>query len=201
MVMQDHDVTCTWRVEATGGLETAWVRLGGGGLAARGRAVGLQPEPYWVAYTLETGDRQVTRRLTVQVESAAGARGLDLLRAADGTWHANGRALPEVAGALDCDLAFCPLTNTMPILRHRLHRQAGSQQLVMALVSLPDLAVERSDQGYQHLRETGDGALVRFTSGSFSADLAVDRDGLVVRYPQLASRLLRAGNLDPPAAV
>lgn len=72
---RDRDVVaCTWQVEESDGLETAWVTLDGGRMAARGRAVGLTPYPYWVAYSLETGDRQVTRRLAVQVESAAGTR-------------------------------------------------------------------------------------------------------------------------------
>lgn len=38
--------------------------------------------------------------------------------------------------ALDCDLAFSPLTNTMPVLRHRLHREPGEVRLVMAWVLL-----------------------------------------------------------------
>jgi hypothetical protein len=185
---RDTAVACTWQVEASEGLETAWVSVGDG-LAAHGRAVALTPHPYWVTYTLETGDRYVTRRLAVEVESAAGTRGLELLRSADGSWHADGRALPDLAEALDCDLAFCPLTNTMPILRHRLHRQEGAHELVMAWVSLPDLTVHRSEQGYQHLRRSGDGAVVRFTAGSFTADIVVDRHGLVVRYPELATRL------------
>jgi hypothetical protein len=186
-------VTCTWRVEASGGLETAWVSLGDDRLSARGRAVGLDPEPYWVAYALETGGRFVTGRLRVQVESAAGSRTLDLRRrSGDGAWLADGHALPDLDGALDCDLALCPLTNSMPVLRHRLHRQAGGHDLVMAWVSLPDLGVHRSEQRYEHLGRAGEGALVRFTSGDFRADLGVDGDGLVVDYPRLATRLARA---------
>lgn len=195
--MQGHTVVCTWQVEETGGLETAWVTLGDRRLAGRGRAVGLAPEPYWVDYALETDDRYVTRRLAVQVESSAGTRSLELVRLPDGDWHADGRALTDLAGALDCDLAFCPLTNTMPILRYRLQQQAGTHRLVMAWVSLPDLAVRPSEQTYQHLGRTDDGAEVRFTAGSFVADLAVDRDGLVVRYPQLASRLARVPASSP----
>jgi uncharacterized protein len=185
---RDTAVACTWQVEASEGLETAWVTVGDG-LAAHGRAVGRTPHPYWVTYTLETGDHYVTRRLAVEVESAAGARSLELLRSSDGGWLADGRALPDLAEALDCDLAFCPLTNTMPILRHRLHRQDGAHRLVMAWVSLPDLTVHRSEQDYQHLHRSGDGAVVRFTAGSFTADIVVDRHGLVVRYPELATRL------------
>jgi hypothetical protein len=188
--MPDHNLTCTWRVEESHGLETAWVSLRDGQLAARGRAVGIAPEPYWVAYTLETGDRYVTRHLAVQVESAAGSHSLELARSADGTWQVDGRARPDLTGALDCDLAVCPLTNTMPILRHRLHQQTGTRRLAMAFVSLPDLAVHRSEQGYEHLRGDSGGAVVRFTAGSFTADLLVDHNGLVVDYPQMASRLV-----------
>jgi hypothetical protein len=90
--MHDNELTCTWRVEASDGLETAWAGLSDGRLAARDRAVGLVPEPYWVAYALETGDRYVTRRLAVQVDSAAGTDSLELLRSAGGTWVVSGPA-------------------------------------------------------------------------------------------------------------
>jgi hypothetical protein len=192
VLITGHNVACTWEVEESRGLETAWLSLGDGHLDARGHAVGLEPEPYWVTYTLETGDSYVTRRLAVRVESAAGPRSLELLRSADGTWQADGRLLPDLGEALDCDLAFCPLTNTMPILRHRLHQHLGKHDLVMAFVSLPDLTVSRSEQGYEHLRRMSNGAVVRFTTGFFTADIGVDRDGLVVRYPHIATRLVRA---------
>jgi hypothetical protein len=49
--------------------------------------------------------------------------------------------------------------------------------------------VHRSLQRYQHLRTTPHGAVVRFASGDFTADLLVDADGFVVDYPQLARRV------------
>jgi hypothetical protein len=187
MSIENGPVACTWEVQETQGLETAWITLDDDGLAARGRAVGLASEPYWVTYTLQTGRQQVTRRLAVTVEPAsnADARSLELLRSPDGTWSVDGVVRADLAGALDCDLAFSLLTNTMPILRYRLHQRPGAADLVMAWVSLPDLAVHRSEQRYEHLRRTADGAVVRF------ADLEVDANGLVVRYPQLGARLER----------
>jgi hypothetical protein len=190
--MHEGELACTWEVAANRGLETAWVTLGAGSLTARGRAVGLEPEPYWVEYELETGESYVTERLAVRVESASGRRSLELVRSPAGTWEADGRALPHVTGAIDCDLAFSPLTNSMPVLRQRLHRKAGKQDLVMAFVSLPDLDVQRSDQTYEHMRRSGEGAEVRFTSGAFTADIEFDGGGLVVRYPKLATRLARS---------
>ncbi|MFF7375198.1 putative glycolipid-binding domain-containing protein [Streptomyces massasporeus] len=175
----------TWEVFASGGFETAWPERGEGVLRARGRAVGIEPEPYWVTYELDTADGFVTRSLRVTAETAGGLRTLDLRHDGQGRWTANGEPLPAVDGALDCDLGLCPLTNTMPVLRHRLHREPGEREFLTAWVSVPDLAVRPSRQTYTHLRP----GLVRFSSGDFRSDLEFDEDGFVVDYPQLATRL------------
>ncbi|MET9759017.1 putative glycolipid-binding domain-containing protein [Streptomyces sp. NPDC006372] len=175
----------TWEVSASRGFETAWPELGEGVLRARGRAVGIVPEPYWISYELDSADGFVTRRLRVTAESADGSRTLDLRHDGKGAWTANGEALPGVDGALDCDLGLCPLTNTMPVLRHRLHQVPGEREFLMAWVSVPDLAVRPSRQTYTHL---GPGR-VRYASGDFRSDLEFDAEGYVVDYPRLATRL------------
>ncbi|MFG2292219.1 putative glycolipid-binding domain-containing protein [Streptomyces sp. NPDC048603] len=193
----EHHVL-TWDVTASGGLETSWVELGAappapGGLRARGRAVGTEPEPYWLSYALETDESLVTRHLTVRVEDASRVRELDLRRSTAGHWTADGRPRPDLEGALDCDLGLCPLTNTMPVLRHGLLGGPGEHTFLMAWVSVPDLAVRPSRQTYTHLRATeGGGALVRYSSGDFTADVEFDADGLVVDYPRLARRRVSA---------
>jgi hypothetical protein len=112
---------------------------------------------------------------------------LDLRRGQD-TWTVNGAVRPELAGALDCDLECSPLTNTMPILRHGLHRGPGTERFVIAFVQVPTLPVVASQQTYTHL-ELGDGfARVRYAAGSFTGDL-LDGAGLVVDYPTMARRI------------
>ncbi|MBV7694355.1 putative glycolipid-binding domain-containing protein [Streptomyces sp. TRM70350] len=179
----------TWDVMASHGYETAWAAFDGETLRARGRAVGTDPEPYWVSYELETGDGYVTRRLRVTAETAELTRTLDLRHDGRGEWMADGEPVPQVHGALDCDLGLCPLTNTMPVLRHDLHRSAGEREFLMAWVSVPELAVRPSVQTYTHLARTDGGGRVRFASGDFRSELDIDADGLVVDYPQLATRL------------
>ncbi|MFI5684132.1 putative glycolipid-binding domain-containing protein [Streptomyces sp. NPDC051636] len=179
----------TWDVIASRGYETAWVERGEGVLRARGRAVGTVPEPYWIAYELDTADGLVTRRLTVTADSASGTRTLDLRHDGGGRWTTGGVPLPDVDGALDCDLGLCPLTHTMPVLRHGLHRMPGEREFVMAWVSVPQLTVRPSRQTYTHLGRTRHGARVRYASGGFSADLEFDADGFVADYPGLARRL------------
>lgn len=178
----------TWRVIPSGGLETAWITRDASSLTARGRAVGTDPSRYWVEYQLDTGDDFVTRSLNVTIHSEEDSRTLELRREGE-RWSANEESLPELSAALDCDLGLCPLTNTMPILRHELHVQPGRHEFLMAWVAVPELTVHASQQTYTHLASVPEGARVRYESGDFASDLLVDHDGLVVEYPQLATRI------------
>lgn len=123
-------------------------------------------------------------------------------------WDPTDGGLPGIVdptsliGADDCDLGLCPLTNTMPLLRTVLHRNARGAipgpelKFVMAWVEVPSLRVIRSRQIYQLRRLDVDGkAVVRYIGlhRSFEADLSVDRDGLVIDYPQLARRVQAPG--------
>lgn len=183
----------TWDVPPGEGYSTAWVERAGRRLTARGRAVGLVPEPYWVTYALETGEDFVTARLGVTVDTGRATRTVDLRNDA-GRWSVDGAHRPDLDGALDCDLGLCPLTNTMPVLRHDLHRRpdAGPHRFLMAWVSVPDLAVSANRQTYTPLAPAaggGGGARVRYASGDFHSDIEFDEQGLVLDYPGLATAL------------
>jgi len=79
------------------------------------------------------------------------------------------------------DLGYSPLFNSLPVLAGL----EGRRDYVMAWVSVPDLTVSRSEQRYERLGPHA----VRFASDSFTADLELDQDGLVLRYPGLAERV------------
>jgi uncharacterized protein len=159
--------------------EVATVELGPDGVRAAGSQLGAV---YRAHYELDARGDWITRRLRVDVP---GHGSLDLAHDGAGSWTVDGAARPDLGGALDCDLAFSPLTNLMPIRRHALHERPGAADFSMAWVSLPDLNVTRSEQRYEHLRPR----VVRFSSGDFAADLELDGDGLVVTYPELARRV------------
>jgi len=167
--------------------ESAEVQLGESRLMAVGTQLGEEPHPYRLDYQLTTGDGWVTESLVLEARDSFGERRLELRREPDGSWTANGEAVAGVDGALDCDLAFSPLTNAMPILRERLVDGGDPKEYLMAWVSVPELVVTPSPQRYEPI-DTG---RVRFVSldSDFRADLELDEDGLVVRYPRLAERL------------
>ena len=177
-----------WAIDDTAGFDTAWATLEDGRLRAEGRAVGLRPRPVWIDYRLETGDAFVTRAMDVEARWDGGSASLRL-RNDDGAWTVNGEPRPDLDGALDCDLAACPLTNTMPILRHGLHRGPGDHELLMAFIRVPTLEVTPNRQRYTFLRRADAGAQVRYASGSFRSDLTIDEDGFVLDYPQLGRRI------------
>jgi uncharacterized protein len=79
------------------------------------------------------------------------------------------------------DLGYSPLFNSLPVLAG-LH---GAADFVMSWVEVPSLEVKRSEQRYEPLG----GGVVRFRSGSFTADIEFDGDGFVTRYPGLAERV------------
>jgi uncharacterized protein len=152
------------------------------GVAATGAQVGSTPKPYRAAYELEARKNWVTRRLRVEV---AGVGMVELRHDGKGSWAGVANAA-ELEGALDCDLAFSPLTNLMPVRRHRLHEEPGAVDFAMAWVSLPDLKVRRSQQRYEHLAP----GRVRFSDDDgFTAELELDENGLVAVYPGLACRV------------
>jgi uncharacterized protein len=201
-----------WQKEAQlGGAEWVDIVLRADRLSARGLAIGRSPIPYRLEYELDTDPGFVTRRLRVRSHGDGWRRHLDLRRSDDGTWTADAGStgeptelpdidlddpgataatLAELNGALDCDLGECPVTNTMPVLRHRLLQPSEPIDFVMAWVSVPDLHVTRSDQRYTFLEaDPAGGAFIRYESGSFRAAVRFDADGFVVDYPGLGRRL------------
>jgi uncharacterized protein len=187
-----------WRAEAV------TVDLTAAGLSAAGSQLGVDPLPYRLDYALTTYPDLATRSLEVRVTGDGWTRRLRLDHDGDGDWRCDagkdGEApLPDaggdaaaVRGALDCDLARSPLTNTMPVRRGGLAERPGAADFLMAFVSVPDLGLHPSRQRYEHVRRGPHGAVVRYVDRGlfpgFTAELELDGDGLAVLYPELARR-------------
>jgi uncharacterized protein len=148
-------------------VEVAHVALADDRMSAEGTQIGLEDEPYELRYRLETANRFAAQRLEVAV--------------------VGGGSLMLEQGESDAfDLAYSPLFNSLPVLRHGLHVGGGARDFVMTWISVPGLEVSRSQQRYDPL--SGEG-LVRFVSEGFTADIEFDGDGFVVSYPEIAERV------------
>lgn len=185
-----------WRVEA------ASIELTADGLSATGTQIGSNPVAYRVDYRLEASVGFLTRSLVVAARGWGWQRHLDLRHDGEGSWTLQARAEGAVGlaapggeergldGALDSDLGYSPLTNLMPVRRSALHRREGAEDFLMAWVSVPGLQVVSSAQRYEHVQLLPRGSLVRYVDRGlfpgFTAELELDQDGVVVRYPGLA---------------
>jgi uncharacterized protein len=167
----------SWRAEST------YVEVEGDRLTAHGTQLG--PAPYRLDYQLRTGPEFVTESLKLSLLHGDRLRRLRLERYPGGSWTADDSPLPELEGALDCDVLASPIFNSMPVLRHAMVAAGEPRDLVMALVTVPDLAVTRSEQRYSPLG----GGRVNYASGDFSADIHFDADGLVTLYEGYLERV------------
>lgn len=189
-----------WAKDQPFGAELAHLTVSGESLSATGVAIGTEPCPYRLDYQLTTTGGYVTAQLIVRTEGPGWRRALVLDRAASGAWscatetegHLDrptpGGDLSPVTGAFDCDLGLSPLTNSMPVLRHRLHERGGPVDFLMAWVAVPDLAVYPSRQRYAFVRREARAQVVRFEAldGDFVADIAFDDQAVVLDYPGIA---------------
>ncbi|MCA1676069.1 MAG: putative glycolipid-binding domain-containing protein [Actinobacteria bacterium] len=187
----------SWRAEVVS------LELSDDGMVATGTQIGADPVAYRLDYRLKAGPSFITQMLTVDVAGEGWRRQLRLERHADGNWSCGttergdaplpraGGDVEAVSGALDCDLARSPLTNLMPVRRHRLHERSGEADFLMAWVSVPDLGLHPSEQRYEHVRRDADHAVVRYVGRhrDFVGELVLDGDGVVEFYPDLARRV------------
>ncbi|OLT21782.1 hypothetical protein BJF78_33885 [Pseudonocardia sp. CNS-139] len=186
----------TWRAEDGHGLEGVRLLLGSGGFRALGRLVRAEPDGGFTAsYRLVVAEDGTLARLSVTSATAERERHLTLNRTDDGMWlldTGTGGSRADFAGAVDVDLAYSPMFNTIPIRRLALHRTAGEHVIPMVHVSLPELEVQAVRQTYRTVAELDDSgrATVGFEWDDFASDLVVDADAVVESYPSLAQRLV-----------
>ncbi len=195
-----------WSKDEPFGAEFAEIRFDAERLSAAGIAIGSDPLPYRLDYSLTTATGFVTTEVEVSARGDGWHRSLSLSRTPVGEWIVNTRTsgdarLPMPGGdvgpfgnAVDPDLGLSPLFNSLPVLRHNLHKGGSVGELVMVWISVPDLGIHPSLQRYTHLEQLTDGARVRFEAVAqdgedFVADIVFDRDGLVADYPGIAHRI------------
>ena len=130
------------------------------------------------------------RTIAVSVErwNADGHGRLLLERFGDG-WRVNGGSRPDLDGAEEPDLSVTPFCNSLPI-RRLAEDPAGSLTLDTAFIDGAALTVVRSRQRYERLAADRFRYVDLGVAEGFVADLAVDGEGLVLRYQHLFERVV-----------
>ncbi len=142
-------------------------------------------KPYGLAYRVVCDARWHATHAVLKV---MGGGTLELRSDGDGHWRDGaGRALPELDGCIDIDIAATPYTNALPIGRLGLGR-GERQPIDVVYVSTPDLTVSRVRQAYACI-EPGRRYRYEGVFRDFTAEMDIDEDGLVIDYETLFRRL------------
>ena len=148
------------------------------GLALVGTVLGAEDQvPVRVEYRVLADQAGLTTAAHVRDLRGFEQRTIALTRDAKGNWTVDGKAVRALKGCTDVDLGCSPSTNTLPIRRLRLAIGA-SHTIKAAWLRFPELTVVKADQTYTRLDEF----TWRYASGTFSAELTVDDEGLVTDY-------------------
>jgi hypothetical protein len=156
-----------------------------------GTCTAVEAGAAWICrYLIEIDSAFRTRRAEVVGQFAQGAIRRVLDAAGDGEWLVDGVPASELSGCLDVDLAASAMTNTFPV--HRLDLEDGDERdAPAAYVQMGSLAVSRLPQTYRRLPDGAEGPRFDYSSPihDFRAFLTFDRSGLILDYPEIATRL------------
>ena len=181
-----------WAAQQGPGMEQLRMRLDPIENVAHGLVMGVERErPYRLHYKLKWGSDWRIRKLALESHTIDGMH--ERIFKSDGRGHwrdEQGEVLPELDGCIDVDISVTPFTNTFPVRRLDL-RPNQSADIRVLYVAAPGLAVRPVTQRYSCRERAADRHRVTyegFPSG-FTADLELDRDGLVIDYPDLFRRV------------
>ena len=189
--MERHVMWSPW---AEPGLEHLHLLQQQESIVADGLILGVQEQaPFRVRYQIHCDLHWRLRAIHLSMLSGP-SQSLHLLTDGEGFWTTeDGLPIPSLKGCLDVDISATPFTNTLPI--RRLTLQPGSSAtLSMVYIVVPQMRAQATEQRYTCLEVTPSGGRYRYESltngvSSFTAELPVDRDGLVLDYPGLFRRV------------
>ena len=184
--------TAAWRHEGVRtGFETTFFRPEPSAYRIEGLATAVEEGTAWaVHYVLRVDEDWRTRFATVVSWTAGGSRRIVLESDGDGRWRVDQVADPRLDGCLDVDLEASAFTNALPVRRLGLAIGAHAEAPA-AYVRATNVAVERLEQRYSRVDSRSAALAFEYQAPAFDVAclLRYDRAGLVIDYPELATRV------------
>ncbi|UVS76522.1 putative glycolipid-binding domain-containing protein [Actinokineospora sp. UTMC 2448] len=190
-------VVHTWQGADPARLESVRVLMGENRLRVYGRLVAaadphIGTEPYSASFEASVDKSDAAGRVLLRTTTAEHERQLSISRTEDGLWlvdHDGTSQRADFDGSVTVDVVGAVTFTTLPVRHLRLHREEGEFEIPVVSVSLPDLAVSVVRHVYRTVSLDDDSATIDLTRGGATSRIRVDRDGIVVDYPGVASRI------------
>ena len=147
---------------------------------------------YAVTYRIVVDEKWNTREATIETRTRDSVWTTQLARNELGSWSVNVQDRPDLLGCIDIDLEASVVTNTLPI--HRLTASPGHDEVDAVYVRASEPLIEVLPQTYAIPAITTPTFSCDYTAPrfEFAAKILYDHAGLVLEYPDLATRIPRS---------
>ncbi|OZD01744.1 hypothetical protein CH275_18230 [Rhodococcus sp. 06-235-1A] len=198
MAIENHHLlhlpaTAAWRHRGLrDGFEVAYFARGSADGTTRiwGNSVVVEgTTSYAVSYRVVVDKHWETREASIETRTRGTTWIMELVRDEHGTWFVDGEERADLSACTDIDLEASIVTNTIPV--HRLSAIPGTHEVQAVYVRATERRVEVLDQAYSFPVISASSFACAYTAPQFeySANLRYDASGLIVEYPDLATRV------------
>ena len=180
---ESHQMTILWRRIDYPGKEWCRLRREKNRQILEGTVLlNYDQTPCHIDYFIKCDLSWQTRRVSIRGQIGRRAISLTLEVNSKKQWLIDGKPIPPVEGCIDVDLGFSPSTNLLPIRRLRLGT-GETAEVTAAWVEFPSFKVKPLKQSYSRFEQNT--FHYESAGGRFQRDLVVNREGFVIRYPDL----------------
>jgi hypothetical protein len=181
-----------WEWVNNPGLECLFLEEKDSGVIANGITVAeFNGIIFKLNYKVECDSKWLFQKAVLDLESGQNKKHLSIRRTENGNWLVDEQARDDLKRCALIDIMASPFTNTLPI--RNLNLKTNQAEIIkVAYIRIPDLEVSFVQQKYTRLdpAEPPTRFLYQNVSNDFRAELTVDKDGIVVDYPNLWRQII-----------
>ena len=161
------------------------------GFTANGLILAVKENiPYRIRYTIHCDISWHVREVRVEILDSHVPQ-IHLKTDGKGHWKSGTEErMTALDGCIDVDISATPFTNTVAI--QRLGLAVGEvAEITVAYINMPTMQVTVVKQRYTYIESNDDGEHYQYAGypSGYQAELVVDRDKLVIAYPDLFMRV------------
>jgi hypothetical protein len=183
--------TIIWEWVNKSGLEVLFLKEEPSLITASGLIAGeLNGTAFKLRYKVECDTDWNFLNSDIFLESNSEKKKFSLKRETDGKWIVNEQERNDLEGCSYIDIMTSPFTNTLPIRNLKLKTNQPIT-IKVAYIKVPELEVSSVEQEYTRLDQSEPPSrfLYRNLSNDFKAEIEVDKDGIVIDYPNIWKRI------------
>lgn len=173
------------------GMEYLHLIEGQHGFTANGLILAVKENiAYRIGYTIHCDTSWHVREVHVELLDSHTSE-VHLKSDGKGHWTTSNHERVELLdGCIDVDISATPFTNTIAIQRLGL-ALGEAAEITVAYINVPTMQVTAVKQLYTYVESNDDGEHYQYAGypSGYQAELVVDRDKLVIAYPELFMRV------------